>query len=204
MTLHQEHRSIEERRQQLVDAAIAVLRDGGIAALTTRAVTTAAGLPHGAFHYCFASKSALFRAVLERQLRGAMAAAFATPTTRLDPRARIAAGLTAHLGRTRSDPATALALVELVTHSRRDADLAELAAWEQGAYLEAVRAHVDAWSSEDGITWVVPVEQVARLLIATADGVSGSWLADRDDTAASETVATAARAIASLVGGGAS
>lgn len=201
MTLQQEHRSVEERREQLVDAAIAVLRDGGISAVTTRAVTARAGLPHGAFHYCFASKAPLFRAVLERQLRTAMAVAFAPPVTRLDLEARIASGLSAHLAQTRDDPTTALAVVELVTYSRRDPDLQDLAAWEQHAYLDAVRAQVDAWTAEDDIRWAVPVEQVVRLLIATADGIGSTWLADRDDAAADATVRVAARAIAALADG---
>lgn len=201
MTLQQEHRSVEERREQLVDAAIAVLRDGGISAVTTRAVTARAGLPHGAFHYCFASKAPLFRAVLERQLHAAMAVAFAPPVTRLDLEARIASGLSAHLAQTRDDPPTALAVVELVTYSRRDPDLQDLAAWEQHAYLEAVRAQVDDWTAEDDIRWAVPVEHVVRLLIATADGIGSTWLADRDDTAAAATVAVAARSIAALADG---
>ncbi|MBF4608227.1 TetR/AcrR family transcriptional regulator [Curtobacterium sp. VKM Ac-1393] len=201
MTLQQEHRSVEERREQLVDAAIAVLRDGGISAVTTRAVTARAGLPHGAFHYCFASKAPLFRAVLERQLRTAMAVAFAPPVTRLDLEARIASGLSAHLAQTRTDPATALAVVELVTHSRRDPDLRDLAAWEQQAYLDAVRAQVEEWTADDGIRWAVPVEHVVRLLIATADGIGSTWLADRDDTAAQATVLVAARSIAALAAG---
>jgi len=201
MTLQQEHRSVEERREQLVDAAIAVLRDGGISAVTTRAVTARAGLPHGAFHYCFASKAPLFRAVLECQLRTAKAVAFAPPVTRLDLEARIASGLSAHLAQTRDDPATAFAVVELVTYSRRDPDLQDLAAWEQHAYLDAVREQVDEWTAEDGIRWAVPVEHVVRLLIATADGISSTWLADRDDRAAQVTVRVAARAIAALADG---
>ncbi|KQS09927.1 hypothetical protein ASG04_04875 [Curtobacterium sp. Leaf183] len=201
MTLQQEHRSVEERRDQLVDAAIAVLRDGGIGAVTTRAVTARAGLPHGAFHYCFAGKAPLFRAVLERQLRTAMAVAFAPPVTPLGLEARIASGLSAHLAQTRNDPATALALVELVTYSRRDPDLQDLAAWEQDAYLAAIRAQVEAWTTEDDIRWTIPVDQLVRLLIATADGIGSAWLADRDDAAAEATVRAAARAIASLADG---
>ena len=77
----------------------------------------------------------------------------------------------------------------------------DLAAWEQDAYLAAVRAQVEAWTAEDDIRWSVPVEQVVRLLIATADGIGSAWLADRDDAAAEATVLVAARAIASLADG---
>jgi AcrR family transcriptional regulator len=204
MTTTQEHRSVEERRDQLVDAALAVLRDEGVAAVTTRAVTKRAGLPHGAFHYCFATKPALFRAVLERQLRTAMAAAFATDTAALTPEARITAGLTAHLDTTRADPATALALVELFALARRDPGLQDVADWEQRAYVDAVRAHLEAWTDDRRFRWTAPPETVARLLVALADGVSTAWLQDRDDVAASATIALAAMTTATLVDGGAS
>ena len=201
MTLQQEHRSVEERREQLADAALAVIRDGGIAAATTRAVTSQAGLPHGAFHYCFPSKSALFRAVLERQLRTDVAAAFAPPAAPMTPEGRIATGLQAHLQQTRSAPEVMLAVAEIITHSRRDPELQDLAAWEQRAYIDAVHAHVHAWSSDDRLSWSVPVDHVVRLLVASADGISTTWLADRDDEAADATVIVAARSIATLVDG---
>ena len=201
MATTQEHRSVDERRDQLVDAALEVMRHAGLGAVTTRAVTTQAGLPHGSFHYCFRTKADMFRAVLTRQMRSAMAEAFALSTADLPPAERIVAGLTAHLDRTRAEPDTALALLELVALSRRDEMLRGITRWEQGAYIDAVREHVDQWSTHQNIRWSAPLEQVARLLVATADGISATWLSDRDDAGAATSITLAARTIAALAKG---
>lgn len=62
----QSRRSVEERRVQLIDAAIDVLARDGIGAATTRRITDEAGLALGAFHYAFASKDELLHAVIDR------------------------------------------------------------------------------------------------------------------------------------------
>jgi AcrR family transcriptional regulator len=54
------------RREELLDAAITVLGEGGIHALTHRAVDTAAGLPAGSTSNHFRSRDALLDAVVER------------------------------------------------------------------------------------------------------------------------------------------
>ncbi|MCE0459467.1 TetR/AcrR family transcriptional regulator [Curtobacterium flaccumfaciens] len=198
MAMVQQHRSVEERRDQLVDAALSVLRTQGLRAVTTRAVTEAAGLPHGAFHYCFATKTELFRAVLDRQVRATTAAAFAPSSSELGPVQRIAAGLRAHLDRIQADPDTALSLLELQAHSRREADLRELTEWDQREYFLAVTTHVTRWATGEGFRWVTSPEHVARLLVAAADGIATAWLNDRDDGGAEATVLLAATTIATL------
>jgi DNA-binding transcriptional regulator YbjK len=63
------HRSITgmaNRRDDLLDAAIAVLGERGIHALTHRAVDTAAGLPAGSTSNHFRTRDALLNAVVER------------------------------------------------------------------------------------------------------------------------------------------
>ncbi len=54
------------RREELLDAAITVLGDRGIHALTHRAVDTAAGLPAGSASNHFRTRDALLDAVVER------------------------------------------------------------------------------------------------------------------------------------------
>ena len=43
----------DERRQQLVEAAIRVMARDSVAQATTRAIVGEAGMPLGVFHYCF-------------------------------------------------------------------------------------------------------------------------------------------------------
>jgi DNA-binding transcriptional regulator YbjK len=54
------------RRETLLDAAITVLGEGGIHALTHRAVDAAAGLPAGSTSNHFRTRDALLNAVVER------------------------------------------------------------------------------------------------------------------------------------------
>src|SRR5580765_7230147 len=67
--------SAVDRRAQLLDAAWRVLLTDGIAGATTRAICAEAGMPQGAFHYCFNSRDELLTEVaavmLPRELRAA-------------------------------------------------------------------------------------------------------------------------------------
>ncbi|WP_267420271.1 MULTISPECIES: TetR/AcrR family transcriptional regulator [unclassified Curtobacterium] len=193
------HRSADERRAQLVDAAVAVMTDEGVRAVTTRAVTARAGLPHGTFAYCFGSKGELFRAVLDRELRRSMASAFdddSAPTD--DPCERIVAGLLASLDRVRAAPEEAMALLELTALARRDPELRDLARWEQTAYVSAVTENLTRWSDAHGRRWSVPTEHVGRLLVAVVEGAVSAWLSDRDDAAAEATLTLGARVTGAL------
>lgn len=57
-------------RQTLIDAALAVVSEVGIAKTTTRRIAEAAGLPLGSLHYWFASKEELLDAVAAHLLDG--------------------------------------------------------------------------------------------------------------------------------------
>src|SRR5699024_2380698 len=57
------HIPVAERRAALVAAAWRVMASDGLAAATTRAICAEAGMPQGAFHYCFASRDELLREV---------------------------------------------------------------------------------------------------------------------------------------------
>ena len=56
---------LAERRQQLVDAAIAVMTREGVDKATTRAIVAEAGTSLSVFHYCFDSKQSLLEAVVK-------------------------------------------------------------------------------------------------------------------------------------------
>mgnify|MGYP003593277432 CR=1 FL=1 len=49
-----------------------------------------------------------------------------------------------------------------------------------------------------GARWLVPLPTVARLLITLTDGLTITWLVDRDDALAEQVVAAAAQAVAAL------
>ena len=76
---------VEERRQQLVDAAIRVMTRDGVTSATTRAISSEAGLSLSVFHYCFASKQDLLDAVIRQLVETTVDHAEASFTPRAAP-----------------------------------------------------------------------------------------------------------------------
>src|SRR5690349_13707187 len=61
--------SLADRREQLIDATILVMRRDGVRSVTMRAVAAEAKAPLAAVHYCFDAKEALLEAAIRRWLR---------------------------------------------------------------------------------------------------------------------------------------
>lgn len=194
-----EHRPASERRDQLLDAAIDVMREGGIAAATTRAVTARAGLPTGAFHYCFGSKSELFTALLERELTGSLRHAWDAVAQAEDLESSLTAALMAYLDHVQCDPARQLLMLELTVSAARTDPLAHVPRWEHQQYAEHVAGLLNTWSRSRNVTWRTPAATLAEALVSAASGLASSWLASRDDSGVRE----AARLLAASLARGA-
>jgi len=190
------HRSADERRAQLLDAALDVLREHGLAGLTTRAVTARAGVTHGIFHYVFGSKAALVRALIDRELTGAAAAWGAAAATD-DLETALRQAIRAQLDIVRADPGHQAAVFELIRAARDDADVSA-AEWERRQYLAEIERQLVSWSDRGGVTWDAPVQHVAALVLSATDGVVQTWVADHDDARAEASVDLLARVVASL------
>lgn len=190
------HRSADERRAQLLDAAVEVLRQDGLPGLTTRAVTARAGVPHGIFHYVFGSKAALVRALIDRELTGA-AAAWGAAVLTDDLETALRRAVRAQLDIVRADPDHQAVLYALIRAARDDAGVSA-AAWERRQYLAEIGRQLVAWSQHGGVTWPGDAEHVAALVLSATDGVVQAWVVDRDDERAEASVDLLARAIASL------
>ncbi len=197
-TARREHRSAQDRREQLLDAAIAVMSREGVASATTRAITEQAGVPHGVFHYCFGSKSELFAALFGREIAKTLGAAGAALHAETDVRRGLHAALTAQLDLVRAAPEYHLALAELSLLAQRSPSLAHLAVWEQREYRSRIRTNLEQWSTAIDARWTLPLDQVAALLVATGAGTVSTWLGDRDDLSAENAVAAATSALSAL------
>lgn len=190
------HRSADERRTQLLDAALAVLREEGLKGLTTRAVTTRAGVPHGIFHYAFGSKAALVRALIERELSGATAA-WAPALDSDDLEAVLRHALRAQLDLVRRDPEHQAAMFELIRAARDDGDV-NTVTFERRRYHAAIAERLTAWSERSGTVWAGSADQVAALILSATDGIIQAWVADHDDGLADASIDLLSRAILSL------
>ncbi|MGC7098317.1 TetR/AcrR family transcriptional regulator [Amycolatopsis lurida] len=193
-----EHRPAAERREQLLDAAVEVMREGGIAAATTRAVADRAGLPQGAFHYCFRSKDELFAALLDRELDASLGSVWDAVADPQDLEGSIAAALGAILDRVRSDPEYHLLTAELVDVAARTPDLAHLARREHAAYVDQVDKRLQGWQECGGAPLSVGPRVLAEALVAASIGITSAWLSSRDDEAAHASIALFSAALASI------
>lgn len=189
--------SLAERRAQLLDAATAVISRRGLAAASTRAITETAGVPQSVFHYCFDSKAALFRALLERENERIQAIVEASSPNSVPLSAALEAAFVAHLRRVQADPSHFLALSELGVHARTDEELLALTQRARRRDLDAIQSLLQEWRTD-----LDPhaVDAWASVILAGVDGITEAWLTDRDDESALRSTRLLARAMETLAG----
>lgn len=187
-----------ERRAALIDAALRVVAREGIARATTRAIVAEAGMSLASFHYAFDSRDEL----IDELIRTVVARELQAVVPDLEPgiglRDLLERGLTRYLDHLRADPEHEQAMLELTQHALRSADRHELATGQYARYTELATGTLNLAAEHTGATWRIPVEQVAHVLVAFTDGLTLSWLVDRDDDAARRVIAAAAAAIAEM------
>lgn len=189
----------EERRALLVQAALRVMKREGVKAATTRAICAEAGMPHGAFHYCFNSKRELYAALLATDISADLDQAWAQIDPSGDVKASIHALLIGYWSTVEADPQAQIVLTELTTLALRDPDLAELPAWEQRAYRDQVVAHLNRFATQADVTYAIPIPLLAAMILSALNGVTDSWLAHGDDSEATRQLDAFAEVFASYI-----
>ena len=93
----------EENERALLEAAESIFAEHGFAGATTAAIARRAGVPKANLHYYFATKEALYRAVVERVLTAWLAAAASFDSSE-DPRDALSAYIGAKMDLAREMP----------------------------------------------------------------------------------------------------
>ncbi|WP_447949436.1 TetR/AcrR family transcriptional regulator [Microbacterium aurum] len=182
------HLSADERRRLLTEAALQVMKREGVKAATTRAICAEAGMPHGAFHYCFRSKQELYTALFSTDINVDLDQAWATIDNASSIHDSIYALMIAYWRTVEHDPQAQIVLTELTTLGLRDPALQELPAWEQSAYRDRLIAHLRRFASHADVDYAIPVERLAEMILAALSGLTTSWLSTRDDDAAQDAI----------------
>ncbi|GHG44331.1 TetR/AcrR family transcriptional regulator [Streptomyces hydrogenans] len=190
--------SAAERREQLAEAAIRVMIRDGVAETTTRAVVAEAGVPLGAFHYCFRSKEELFQTVIERIMERNLPPAGLAHPPGATPFEKVRAILHAYWEQVLARPAEHLVTYEVTQYALRRPGLADLARRQYRHYLEVNRAHLESMARAAGLTWTVDLAVLARHGLGVLDGLTLTWLIDRDDVQALAALDEYARYLASV------
>ncbi|MGL4306123.1 MAG: TetR/AcrR family transcriptional regulator [Mycobacteriaceae bacterium] len=181
--------TLMERRTQLIDAAVRVIVKRGVARASARVIAAEAGVSLGSVHYAFESREALLAAVIESVTQKERIAAEvltnefgadAVPTIKK----LLTRGMEAYVHLLESDPSSELALLDLFVHSLRNGSHYELRNKQYETYYSFAAQLLSSMAERARCRWDMPVNAIARMLVAMLDGLTTTWLADRDTTSA--------------------
>ena len=187
-----------ERRTALVEAALRVVSREGIAAATTRAIVAEAGMSLASFHYAFASRDELIDELITTVVAREQQAVTPTLERGRGLRELLESGILAYLEHLRAEPEHEQAMLELTQYALRSPERHPLAVAQYARYGELAERSLELAAELSGARWRVPVAEAARVLVAFTDGLTLTWLVDRDDSAARAVARAAADALARL------
>ncbi|MCL2533915.1 MAG: TetR/AcrR family transcriptional regulator [Nocardiaceae bacterium] len=170
--------SAEQRRRDLIDAAIRVTSDVGLAAASTRAICAEAGVQQSVFHYCFSSKEELLRELTREVVAGIVENAVENLTPGADVEESFLKGLTGLWESVRVQPEKQLVFYELTVGALRAPDRSDIAEWQYGEYFAATGTFLVRLAETAGVEWTVPVPVLRRMVTTAIDGLILGWLAD--------------------------
>jgi AcrR family transcriptional regulator len=184
-----------------VQAALAVVADRGVAAATTRAIVAEAGMSLASFHYAFTSRDEMMTELVNTavaQEERTLAPALAQDAARVTMREAIRAGLEEYFAGVTRDPDREKAMFELTQYAMRTDGMAALAQRQYERYYALAASALEIAAQKSGQRWTRPVDEVAAILVVLTDGLTLSWLVNRDHAAAAATMDFAADALARL------
>jgi len=191
--------SSHDRRLLLVQAALRVIARNGVTSATTRAIVAEAGMSLASFHYAFTSRDEMMRELVAHVVENETLAAFSGLRLGADIRTSIRDALTAFFeGAVIADPEHEQVMFEIMQYALRTPDIRHLAKEQYARYRAAVTELLVAGATSAGVTWTIPVDDVARIVLTLTDGLTFGWLADRDTDAALRVIEFAADSLSTL------
>jgi len=188
----------DERRALLIQAALRVIAELGVAAATTRAIVAEADMSLASFHYAFRSRDEMMSELITYVVEAEATAVFAVLRPGTDIETSLRDGMHAFLDYVVTDPGHEQVMQELVQYALRTPGLEHLAAEQYASYRQAVSEILVEGAAAAHVAWSLPVAEVARLVVTITDGVTLAWLADRDAAAARRVLDFAAASLATL------
>lgn len=179
----------EERRAQLLEAAIRISEENGLGSLTIRAVADRAGVSLGVVHYCFVDKDELVNAViaavnaeLEGATRAFLSLDFSNGETGVEAlRDLVREALDLQWAVISNTPDRQLLTYEIAAYSLRSSasSTAGLALGQYRGYDQLVELVLRRAGESARMEWE-DFSGIARATVAILDGAALRWLIDRD------------------------
>jgi AcrR family transcriptional regulator len=190
--------SSQQRREQLIEAALVVAKRDGVGAVSTRTVAAEAGATPGIVHYVFASMDDLLRAMIARMAERYIDTVTDVAVSGDHDVTSLLEQSSSHLwSSVESDPDGHLLTFEVAAHALRTAGFNDLAQWQYETYRVTARRVLERVAEVCEVEWTLPLDSLARMLVVINDGVVLSWLVDRDSEKAREVYAAFIREVAS-------
>lgn len=182
---------VEQRRAALAEAALRVVARDGVAAATTRAIVAEAGMKLASFHYAYRSRDEVFREVVSLVVDGERSAAAAVldDADAEGPESGgpialerlVRRGLAAYVDTVRAEPGREQGMLELTFLALRSPELDGVAAEQYTRYRGLVGELLAAAAAAAGMRWTLPLETLARTVVALSDGLTIAALVDGGD-----------------------
>lgn len=180
----------DERRRQLVEAALIVASREGVDAATTRRIAKEAGVSLGIVHYCFRSKDELLQEMIKAIVDEMGSSVQLATLSKGEVRSVLQAGLDNLWATVNAAPERHLLTYELTAYTLRQEGMRNLTEWLYECYFTTTRMFLEGVADAGGVEWTQPIEELARTVVAYNEGVTLQWLVDRDDEAVQRRWAT--------------
>lgn len=161
----------EQTRDRVLEAALRVFTERGIAASSVNDVAAAAGMTKGAVYSSFASKDELVLAIMEQHVMERLSGALGLFAQAEDLRSAMTEAGGALVEALRSDAAWHRLLAEYFALSHHDPELRNALRERRREARASIARALDQLAEDHGITLPMPAEEFALVLIALSNGL---------------------------------
>lgn len=172
---------IEDRREQLLDAAVNVMVEDGVSALSLRTVADRAGVAHRVVTYAFGSKAGLVAALAERESNKVIAQAWSAPLPDIPLEVAAATAIRTVVDVVRANPRRHECLAELMTSVCASSEHADTVQKQAQVHREEITARVEEWRRARGVDLPMETPTLVAALQVAARGAIEQWLSTRDE-----------------------
>lgn len=184
--------SLAERRHRLIDAALRVIGEHGVAAATTRAIAAEAGMPLASFHYAFESHQNLMGEAMAAVMGDEMAAQRAWQPRGKSTSELFGSVLEAHLDDLVARTAVHRTVLELGDYALRTEGLTEVPREWRSRRAEQLAAQLDKQARQSGVRLPEQPEKLAQCLLVLTDGLTRAYLVTGDEALVRSIASTSA------------
>ncbi len=193
--------TLDERRAEILAAAVRVLAHDGLARTTTRKIAKEAGVNQAMLRYYFGSKDDLLFAVLQEMMRQTRELVRGIASTSSSIREAIAESIKAFWAHVESAPELQIMQYELTLYALRHKDSAWLARQQYDGYCSVVETLFEEAYAAVGQTCALPFADMARFVVGGLDGLILQFISDRDSERTRRSVDHLIQAVIALAEG---